>query len=343
MAAIIILYFSFFSLFFIFKNEQTKSIPYFLLGSLIFISSFKSQYDSRDYLNYINAFKSINYLNFNYKFEPSFIIIINLIKLFSSNPVILFIIYSIIGVGLKFKAIFKYSNFILGSIIVYISNFFILHEFTQIRAGVAAAFILLSYKYLLNKQYYKYVIFILIAFTFHYTAILFLPILFLNCRSINKLIWFFILLFSLLLVLYGYTFSHLLSYFSFGPLIFRLNLHSSQNNSILVDNVNIFNTLFLIRISIALYLLYNINFLYNLNTYSILFIKVYIIGLSAFLLFSDLTVISFRISELFYIVEIILFPMLIYLFKPIKMSKIIFIGILTVFIYINIFYTKLLF
>jgi hypothetical protein len=338
---IIILYFSFFSLFFILKNEEPKSVQYLLLVSLIIISSFKSQFDSRDYLNYVNAFKSIN--NFNLYYEPSFIIISNLIKLVSSNPLILFIIFSILGVTLKFKAIFEYSNFVLGSIIVYISNFFILHEYTQIRVGVASALILLSLKYLLNKQYNIYIIFILIAFTFHYTAILLLPILFLNSQSINKLIWFFILLFSLLLVFNGYTFANFLNIFTFGPLSFIFNTHVNQNNSILTDKVNIFNIIFIIRISIALFLLYNIDFLNYINPYSILLIKIYIIGLISFLLFSDITVISFRISELFYVVEIILFPMLIYLFKPIKMSKIIFIGILSIFIYINLFYTKLLF
>ncbi len=341
MTFIIILYFSFFSLFFILKNEEPKSVQYLLLVSLIIISSFKSQFDSRDYLNYVNAFKSIN--NFNLYYEPSFIIISNLIKLVSSNPLILFIIFSILGVTLKFKAIFEYSNFVLGSIIVYISNFFILHEYTQIRVGVASALILLSLKYLLNKQYNIYIIFILIAFTFHYTAILLLPILFLNSQSINKLIWFFILLFSLLLVFNGYTFANFLNIFTFGPLSFIFNTHVNQNNSILTDKVNIFNIIFIIRISIALFLLYNIDFLNYINPYSILLIKIYIIGLISFLLFSDITVISFRISELFYVVEIILFPMLIYLFKPIKMSKIIFIGILSIFIYINLFYTKLLF
>jgi hypothetical protein len=342
-AGIIIIYFTFFSFFFIFKNEQSKGVSYFILISLIIISSLKTQYDSRDYLNYVYAFKNINSLNFNYKYEPTFIMIINLIKTFSNNPVILFIIYSIIGVGLKFKAIFEYSNFILGSIIVYISNFFILHEFTQIRVGVASAFILLSYKYLINKKYYKYIIFILVAFIFHYTAILFLPILFLNIKSINKSNWFLILFFSFILVLNGFTFSYLIKYFSFGPLLLIFNFHESQNNIILVNYVNIFNVIFIVRIFIALYLLYNIDFIYKINPYSILYIKIYIIGLTSFLLFSDITALSFRISDLFFVVEIFLFPMLIYLFKPIKISKIIFIGIIVIFIYINLFYTKLLF
>lgn len=90
--------------------------------------------------------------------EPTFWLIILISDYLFSDPVSgVFIIYSAISISIKLYVIKKLSLSPFLSIIVYISLYYILHELTQFRIGVAAAFFLLSiddiYKKILRGFY----------------------------------------------------------------------------------------------------------------------------------------------------------------------------------------------
>lgn len=66
-------------------------------------------------------------------------------------------IYAILGVTLKLIAIRRYSLLPIFSIFTYISMYFILHEMTQIRAGVATAIFLFALEDIKDRNLKGYV------------------------------------------------------------------------------------------------------------------------------------------------------------------------------------------
>ena len=60
---------------------------------------------------------------------------------------------------------------------VYISNIFVLHDMIQIRAAVASGMLLLAVFYKVRSQFIPFIVTTIIAFLFHYSAILILPII----------------------------------------------------------------------------------------------------------------------------------------------------------------------
>ncbi|MFC2099079.1 EpsG family protein, partial [Bacteroidota bacterium] len=176
------------ALFSLYKNEQTKNIFFICCGLLLFfIAAFRGDIDN-DYQGYVNLYNQAATLTI-IRIEPTFLIISFIVKHLFNNVVYLFIIYSLLGVCIKFYAIKKYTDYYLLSALIYFSNFYIFHEMTQIRVGVASALILLSIVPILDRKFWTFLILIIIAFLFHYSAIIALPLYFLNGRKINVLIF----------------------------------------------------------------------------------------------------------------------------------------------------------
>ncbi|WP_352230318.1 EpsG family protein [Escherichia coli] len=88
--------------------------------------------------------------------------------------IILFYCFALISVSLKYNIIKKSSPFLLLSVLVYYSNTFILQDLTQIRAGLRGHSIIFSVTICKNKNIISFVMLILLASTFHITALLFL-------------------------------------------------------------------------------------------------------------------------------------------------------------------------
>jgi hypothetical protein len=328
--------------FFIFKKENTI-INLLIFASLILIASLRLPYSTKDTSNYIYAFNSISDFSTFIRFEPTFVLITLVTKFMSFSWNFLFFVYASIAISIKFISIKKISNFYFVSIFVYISNFYILHELTQIRVGIATAILLSSIKPLYDRKAINFLIHITIAVLFHYSAFVFYILWFLNPFKLNKYSLISILFFSYILVLNNITLTFLLKEVKISQFVKLFDFYSSKNLSRQTNVVNIFNAFFIIRFFLCIYLICNYEYLSKINKYFILLIKIYVIGLTLFLLFSDFTIVSFRISELFLIVEIILFPLLIFLFRPQLISKFIPILISFIYLFLNIFYLKLIF
>src|SRR5699024_4808748 len=98
-----------------------------------------------------------------------------------------FIVFALISVSLKYNIIKKSSPFLLLSVLVYYSNTFILQDLTQIRAGVAGAIVLYSVlQYAKNKNIISFVMLILLASTFHITALLFFIVLAFDTNAVSS-------------------------------------------------------------------------------------------------------------------------------------------------------------
>lgn len=132
--------------------------------------------------------QAIYYLNYGVYIitEPAFLIIAGIANAFSDYPVrMVLLIYAGISIFLKIYAIGRFSRKPLFSFLIYICLFFILHDFTQIRAGVSAGFFLFAYYDAINGRKIKFLIKIIFAILFHYSSILFIPLIFFSRNKIN--------------------------------------------------------------------------------------------------------------------------------------------------------------
>ncbi len=133
-----------------------------------------------DYYSYIYIFRNIQDASglaiFNLGYEPAFTVITKLISLFTSNINVLYAIYALLILVPTAYAIFRYSENIWMSTMMFISLTFFYCSLSFIRQSIAFAVILCAYKYIKERNHFKVLLFIFIACLFHSTVIVMIPI-----------------------------------------------------------------------------------------------------------------------------------------------------------------------
>ncbi len=148
-----------------------------------------------DTLKYIDAYKFDipTFNNFNLSVEvdayseKGFILLSSIIKSFTSNVKIYFLVISVLTFVFLIIDFRKFSMFPLLGLCVYISRFYIGRNLIQIRAGLAIAIVMLCIYYVHKKQLIKYLLVILIASIFHTSMLIIIPFYWINKLKINKI------------------------------------------------------------------------------------------------------------------------------------------------------------
>lgn len=109
--------------------------------------------------------------------EPSFTLISAILNVFTDNVHLLFLVYAFLGVTIKLYAFKKNLQCIFVPMMLYISFYFVLHEMTQIRAGVVSALFLLAVYHIAKKEKRKALLLIIVGSFFHYSSLALLPTL----------------------------------------------------------------------------------------------------------------------------------------------------------------------
>lgn len=107
--------------------------------------------------------------------EPIYVFIVLTLKQLFNLPYqssVLF--FALTAISLKFITIKRYSPYIFFSLIIYFSTVFINSDFGQIRQGLAASIIWLALPFCLDRKPIPFIITVLLAAGFHYSALIFL-------------------------------------------------------------------------------------------------------------------------------------------------------------------------
>lgn len=288
----------------------------FIIGIvLVLLAGFKPIGIDRDSFNYINMIQAPFSVDNLYLREPAFnlIQIINNI-LFKSSTTTFFVIFAFLGVTMKLMAIIRGSLYPVLSLAIYVFFYYILHDLTQIRVGVASGLFLLAINDRVHGRNKKALIKTLTAVCFHYSALMALVIFAINKNKINKGLY-------LLLPIIGIASSLFLNatVLSFVAQIVpdflslkMLSYLSVQKNDML-NQINVFNFYYS-----ALLVIYSSLILFigvNINKNDIIYIKLLGLGLFFFYAMSFIPVMAFRISEFYCIVIVILFANITNYFK----------------------------
>ena len=304
---------------------SSKKLRFTFLGLLlILIAGLRPIGIDRDSLSYVSFLHiSLSDANFINK-EPAFWIINELNRiLFGGNEHTFFLIFAIIGITLKFFAIKKLSLSPIFSVFTYVCLYFILHEMTQIRAGVATAIFLLAIQDIYNRNLKSFLLKTILAMMFHYSAIIMLPVYFLNPYKINFKFFFFLPIFGVFLMFIGINVITILN--SFLSILPDFLANKAELYILLLDDgkfneINVFNFYYG-----SLLLIYYIMLLYHnyfKSKYDVLLLKLFGLMLFFFYFLSSFPVLAFRVSEFFGVVLIILIPHFAIIFKEKTIAKI---------------------
>lgn len=287
------------------RPKRSKTWLLLLWPVLVAIAAYRSPL-MPDYENYELFF------NFgNARFEAGFVTVTEWIKALGGGLHFFLAFFAGVSIALKFTAMEKMTKLVLGSVLMYISNIYILHDLIQMRCAVASGLMLLAIYFSVEKKWIWFAVSFVTAFLFHYSALAFVFILFLNTQKPRRLLFAGLVMVSYLLGIMGTTFGSLVALL---PLEFVQDaLVMYQDN--IYEEINIFNAMQLLRVALCFFLLYFIDTISRHNRYAVLLVKIYAVSLSCLVLFSDLPVLAFRISELLLVAECLIVPMMYYAVK----------------------------
>lgn len=331
-----------------FKNGTLLVIVIILLGLL---AGLRGPDVGKDYESYKIIFDDIYELGrintgtFLPVLEPGFSLIVIVFRfLFHYNyvlPIMLF--FGLTSVLLKVISIKQLSVNPYVVILFYFSHYFLLHEMTQIRIGLAASIFFIALIYYIKGNRWVCLLLIMVSVLFHYSAIIYLVIFLLDSNRFNKAAYAGLLIVSLVL---GYLKLPLLNFlgdFIPGNLPGRLDIYATVVENGLADTINVFNVLNLLNIAVCVYFIIFIPKQKLLVNKPILFfLKCNILSIFFLSLLSGLPSLAFRVSELFGLMSIFVYASLINYLPFGKLNILITILIAGIVFYVTVFYGDLL-
>ena len=310
---------------------------YILLGVvLILVAGFREIGIDPDSINYEYSFLHYNSgsQSITDYVEFSFIWISAIINQFTNDVHALFVVYAVLGLGLKFVAFRRLTEFWFLPVLVYLGDYYITHEMMQIRTGVLSGLFLLAIYYQVEHRKMMACLLILIGSCFHYSGFILLPLLFLSSDYMSRkkrLLWVSALPISYVIFFLGVGILMSLDIPLIGAKLAAYQASEEQGRG--TGYVNVFRPLHLFTIALMLYLLCFYDTIVEKSKYFTLLFKIFIIGLCSYQVFGFLPVLAQRVNMLLLVVTIPLFTYIYYTIRPVwaAILTIIFIA----FIYLN--------
>jgi hypothetical protein len=180
----------------------------FLIFVLFFITGFRNKNYVTDYESYILLYNSKIHL-----IEPSFLLLKYIFKTILDAPIKWFMLcYAILAISIKAKVFKDLTEYQYLSLLVFIGDLYLQQDFTQIRAAVSISIMLLCIKYIYSREGKKFLVCSLLAIFFHVSAIIILPLWFLNAKKINIPLFFVLIIASYILAICKFNPVGLLTY-----------------------------------------------------------------------------------------------------------------------------------
>ncbi|GAA2889382.1 EpsG family protein [Enterococcus casseliflavus] len=280
----------------------------FIFFLFFIISAFRSPIvgnDTQDYRDLFINLQTSSIENFTWRYEKGFLLFNKCISYISNDPQILIIAIATLTCLAYYMLIKRYS--LIPWISVYL--FFTLRYFDLsmniARQTLALSSIFVAFYFLTKKKFLPFLVFVLLATSFHNTAFIFIIAWFVYEVKDNKK---FLTLLSLLTIIgfsvFNYIFSFILSYFP--TYSYYLNSSYMDGNT---RTATILNILVSFVIILFIYL-----FKYPKNKINDVMFKLLLIGLSISIISIRFSLLD-RVSDYFSVFSIILLPNAIYMQK----------------------------
>lgn len=162
-----------------------------------------------DYYNYRQSYFNRIDLSWKETFnlsDPALYVLAKLGSYIWNDPVMMFMIAAVIFFALYIPTIYKYSNNFYTAIVMFIISGTMLDSCNGVRQSLAMAIIFSGYGFLRDRKFVKYTLLILLASTFHSTAIIMLPVYFLLSKNVS---WWRFLIIIVASVALSYSYDYI--------------------------------------------------------------------------------------------------------------------------------------
>lgn len=275
--------------------------------------------------------------------EFSFVWLVQLVHAVFDDVRWLFILYALLAIPIHAYGLFRLSPYVMLSLLLWFAHYFLIQDFTQIRVAVSVGIWFVGLVYLCDGKRLKYFLFVLLAVFFHYSAAAFLLPLFFSNKPLTRRGR--IILASIVVFVYALYFAHI-------DLIVSLPIPYMQNKlddyermrdmGIMGDEINVFNVVFLFRVALFFFFLIKYPRLVKKYPNISLLLKVYCCSLATYVGLSTLPIVAGRVSELYGVVEIVLFPMLLSTIRPLAFGRLMLVIFALGLLSLNLWYNDLI-
>lgn len=248
--------------------------------------------------------------------EKGFYLLQVIVKTITNNYTIFFLVVSFLSFYFLYKGFKQYSIYPLIGLCAYIARFLFGRHFMQIRAGLAYAILLLSVKYIYEKDWKRYFLIVFIAWLFHRSCILAIPLYFV-CNWVKVKKWHVIaaLAFSFIIGIWGQGFVHILVEDNASDLNVGTRYTDAGGEKIQLEGLGMRNPMIYFQCIILLAYTFLEKRLAPLNKYYYILRNAYLYSAMILICFCSYKVLSARSSSMYATLEFAIIPSLIFLFN----------------------------
>lgn len=204
---------------FLFENKGKQNTLYkILLGLLIafaiLVVGFRGEGIGTDYWQYKGYFSA-----WVPKIEPGFNISTLIVRSLGGNFIIYSILYFIVTLYARIFVFKRLSYSLTLSLMVSFGFWMLVYDLNGIRQSLSIAILGIAAYYAYCRKFYKFLFFTLLAVSFHYSSLVFLPFYFLINMKIDKMGMFIII-----------AFVFILNVFNVSDFLFSFILDGSSDN-----------------------------------------------------------------------------------------------------------------
>ena len=201
------------------------------------------------------------------------------------------------------------------TILIYFSYFFFKLDMTTIRAAISVALMLLSIEDIESKDYISFYTKIIIACLFHLSAVVYLFLIFLDTKRLNKFIYFLLLNGSFVIALMHIDVAARVPLM--GGMFSKIKYYSLLASSGIESAASFLSVVNIFYLLIFNVFIYYSDYLYQRDKYAIIFIKLSVYAMACLFFFFSLSpIVAGRAQDLFGIAMCISLLYLLYLVKP---------------------------
>lgn len=287
-----------------FLPRQNKIFGYLSVIIVILVSGFRFEtgYDYNSYREIYDHISDVSIIEFGYMF------MVDLFNAFYAPYELLVFVSTFLIYPVIFYTIRKYvKHYELAFILYMLIPGLYLNTLSIVRQEIAIAISFLAFYYLINKNYWRYIILMFFAFSFHYSSIFLVLFHLLGVKFAPKLKPVHYIVFVLLS--FFFSVSKLSNY------LFALILFQTKYGTYITDNVESVSQLKIIILNAILIIpLVFYTRLIASSNYSKYYLFFSLLGLIVYNLFSSVVFIT-RFAFYLRIFEILLIPELIFTFS----------------------------
>lgn len=329
------------------KEFRQCRLVFYIIATLllIFFAGFRQAGVGPDDFNYVDKFLEVPDITcwisgqFKYTFaetwmEPGYIFLGSVVRAFTEDYIFLFTAVAFLSIGISSYNYYRYTPFVFLTLVLFFVHTFLYRDINQIRAGVAAAIGLFLIAQLHEKQRFRALLTIGLAGMFHSAAL---------CLLLAYGLSFFRVTRRRLVI--GYFIAFALGFIGISSLLLSIlpNLGFltakvvRYANSGYADTVSLFD-ITNIKNSVIFFVMI---FYWDFFKYRVRFFEtmmlLYFLAVTWRIALSDLGVLAARIATFFGIVEVLLVPALLYLFRQKIFATIVVLIYAFATLYLNLF------